>query len=104
MKMFIDTHRDVYGVEPVCRVLPIAPSTYYEHKAREEDGSRCAARMRRDGQLGEEIRRVCEENFRVYGVRKPCRQLHRESMMAARCTEARLMRALRLCGGYGADG
>ena len=98
MKAFIDTHRDEYGVEPICAVLPIAPSTYYEHKAREADDRRCAPRERRDRQLGEDIRRVWEENFRVYGVRKVWRQLQREGIVVARCTVARLMRALGLRG------
>ena len=70
MTTFIDAHRDECGVEPICKVVPIAPSTYYERKAREVDRSRCPARARRDGQLREEIRRVWEENFRVYGVRR----------------------------------
>ena len=70
MTTFIDTHRDEYGVEPICAVLPLAPSTYYERKAREVDDRRSPARERRDRQLGEELRRVWEENFRVYGVRK----------------------------------
>ena len=98
MKAFIDTHRDVYGVEPICAVLPIAPSTYYQCKVREGDASRCAPRERRERQLGEDIRRVWEENFRVYGVRKVWRQLHREGIVVARCTVARLMRALGLRG------
>ena len=96
--MFFDAHRAEYGVEPICKVLPIAPSTYYEGKAREVDDSRCPRRERRDNQLGEEIRRVWEENFRVYGVRKVWRQLHREGTEVARCTVARLMRALGLRG------
>ena len=94
MPAFIDAHRDEYGIEPICKVVPIAPSTYYERKAREVGHSRCPARARRDGQLREEIRRVWEENFRVYGVRKVSRQLHREGIVAARCTVARLMRAV----------
>ena len=98
MKAFIDTHRGEYGVEPICAVLPIAPSTYYERKAREGDDNRCAPRERRDRQLGEQIRRVWEENFRVYGVRKVWRQLRREGIVVARCTVARLMRALGLRG------
>ena len=89
---------DEVVVEPICKVVPIAPSTYYERKAREVDRSRCPVRARRDGQLREEIRRVWEENFRVYGVRKVWRQLHREGIAAARCTVARLMRALGLRG------
>ena len=98
MKAFIDTHRGEYGVEPIFAVLPIAPSTYYQCKAREEDESRCTPRERRDRQLGEDIRRVWEENFRVYGVRKVWRQLQREGIVVARCTVARLMRELGLRG------
>ena len=92
MTTFIDTHRDEYGIEPICNVAPSAPSAYYEHQAREVDRSRCATRVHRDSQLGEEIRRVWEENFRVYGVRKVWRQLHREGIVVTRCTVARLMR------------
>ena len=98
MTSFMDTHRGAYGVEPICAVLPIAPSTYYERKAREGGDSRCAPRERRDDQLREQIRRVWEENFRVYGVRKVWRQLHREGIVVARCTVARLMRELGLRG------
>ena len=101
MKAFIDTHRGEYGVEPICAVLPIAPSTYYERKARESDDRRCAPRARRDRQLGDEVRRVWEENFRVYGVRKVWRQLRREGIGVARCTVARLMRELGLRGAGG---
>ena len=70
MKAFIDEHRETYGVEPICRVLPIAPSTYYEHAARKADPDRRPARERRDTELSQEIRRVFAENFGVYGVRK----------------------------------
>jgi hypothetical protein len=70
MIAFIDDHRQVYGVEPICRVLPIAPSTYHAHVARRADPSRVPDRIRRDADLKVEIRRVFEENFRVYGVRK----------------------------------
>lgn len=93
MIAFIDDHRDVYGVEPICRVLPIAPSTYYEAKARERDPARCPARTQRDAVLREEIGRVWQANRRVYGVRKVWRQLAREGITTARCTVARLMRA-----------
>jgi putative transposase len=95
---FIDGHRGVYGVEPICAVLPIAPSTYYERKAREADPERLPPRAKRDAALREEIRRVWEENFQVYGVRKVWRQLRREGVGVARCTVARLMRALGLEG------
>ena len=67
---FIDAHRDAHGVEPICAVLPIAPSTYYEHLAKRADPSRLSERARRDEALRPEILRVFEENWRVYGVRK----------------------------------
>ena len=89
---FIDAHREVYGVEPICAELPIAPSTYYEHKARQADANRIPARIRRDEELEIDIRRVWEENFEVYGAHKVWRQLKRESISAARCTVERLMR------------
>ena len=98
MTSFIDAHREQYGVEPICRELPIAPSTYYEGKAREADRSRVPARAHRDAELGEHIARVWEENSRVYGVRKVWRQLQREGIAVARCTVARLMRELGLRG------
>jgi putative transposase len=98
MIAFIDAHREVYGVEPICRVLPIAPSTYYEHAARRADSERLPRRAQRDVRLQAEIRRVWEENFRVYGVRKVWRQVRREGIEIARCTTARLMRQMGLCG------
>jgi putative transposase len=98
MIAFIDAHREVYGVEPICRVLAIAPSTYYEHIARRRNPARLPARARRDELLRSEIHRVWEENFRVYGVRKVWRQLHREGIAVARCTTARLMREMGFSG------
>jgi putative transposase len=98
MKAFIDEHREVYGVEPICRVLLIAPSTYYEHAARKANPDRRPARERRDAELSHEIRRVFAENFGVYGVRKVWRQLQREGIDVARCTVARLMRQMGLKG------
>lgn len=98
MVSFIDAHREVYGVEPICRVLPIAPSTYHAHAARRIEPTKRSARARRDDALGPEVRRVFEENFRVYGVRKVWRQLRREGFDVARCTVARLMRAMGLAG------
>jgi putative transposase len=98
MVSFVDTHREAYGVEPICRVLPIAPSTYYEHKAREMDPSRLPPRAKRDAQLSCYIRRVWDENFRVYGVRKVWRQLRREGTLVARCTVERLMRQMGIRG------
>lgn len=98
MKAFIDEHRDAYGVEPICKVLPIAPSTYHAHAARRADPSRRSARAVRDDGLVLDIERVWNENFQVYGVRKVWRQLRREGVAAARCTVARLMRRLGLQG------
>ena len=98
MVSFIDEHRDAYGVEPICAVLPIAPSTYYEHKVQGRDPTRLPPRAQRDATLRGDIQRVWEENFQVYGVRKIWRQLKREDIAVARCTVARLMRDLRLHG------
>jgi putative transposase len=90
----IDAHRDAFGVEPICRVLPIAPSTYYEHVARRADPSKLPARAKRDAGLGGDIRRVWDANFQLYGVRKVWRRLRRAGIEVARCTVARLMRGL----------
>ena len=98
MIAFIDDHRQVYGVEPICRVLPIAPSTYHEHVARRRDPTQCPARARRDEALRPEVLRVFAENFGVYGVRKVWRQMRRENHPVARCTVERLMRDLGLQG------
>jgi putative transposase len=98
MIAFIDDHRTVYGVEPICKVLPIAPSTYRAHAARRADPGRLPARARRDAALSAEIRRVFAENFGVYGARKVWRQLGREGIAAARCTVERLMRRMGLAG------
>lgn len=95
---FIDDHREVYGVEPICKVLPIAPSTYRAQAARRRDPAKLPARARRDAALMPEIARVFEENFRAYGVRKVWRQLKREGHDLARCTVARLMRSMGLQG------
>jgi len=95
---FIDEHREAYGVEPICAVVPIAPSTYYEQKARQADSSRLPSRVKRDGLLRDEIQRVWDANFRVYGARKVWRQLNREGSRVARCTVERLMRAMGLEG------
>lgn len=98
MISFIDAHRSVLGVEPICRLLPIAPSTYYEVIAKRRDVGRLSVRARRDMTLKIEIRRVFNENFQVYGVRKVWRQLQREGFDIARCTVARLMRTMGLQG------
>ncbi len=98
MIAFIDDHRQDYGVEPICKVLPIAPSTYRDHAAKRADPGKLSARARRDMALKPEIARVFAENFEVYGVRKVWRQLGREGLAAARCTVERLMRSLGLQG------
>jgi putative transposase len=98
MIAFIDEHRAVHGVEPICKVLPIAPSTYHSHAARRTDPSKAPARWRSDAELSVAIRRIWDENFQVYGVRKVWRQLRREGIDAARCTVARLMRRMGLKG------
>jgi len=88
---FVDSHRDQYGVEPICQMLQIAPSWYYEQKARQVDPRRIPLRVRRDSEICNSIRRVWEENFRAYGARKVWKQLHRELIPVARCTVERLM-------------
>jgi len=98
MIAFIDAHREAYGVEPICRVLPIAPSSYHEHAARRRDPTRLPDRACRDLALKPEILRVFSENFAVYGVRKVWRQMKREGFDIARCTVARLMREMDLQG------
>ena len=98
MVAFIDAHRGTYGVEPICAVVPIAPSTYYEQKAQQGDPTRRPARAQRDYWLKTKIQRVWDENFGVYGPRKVWRQLRREGIKVARCTVERLMRALGLQG------
>ena len=98
MIAFINDHRGAYGVEPICRMLPIAPSTYRAHVARRVDPTRLPARAQRDIVLTADIRRVYDANFGVYGVRKVWRQLGREGKDVARCTVARLMRQMGLQG------
>jgi transposase InsO family protein len=98
MIAFIDDHRGVYGVEPICKALPIAPSTYHAHAARRADPARAPARTQRDSALKAEIVRVFAENFGVYGARKVWRQLGREGIEVARCTVEQLMREIGLQG------
>ena len=98
MIAFIDDHREAYGVEPICKVLPIAPSTYHAHVAQRIDAGKRSARAQRDAELKGEVRRVFAENFRVYGARKVWRQLRREGFAVARCTVERLMASLGLQG------
>lgn len=88
----------MYGVEPICEVLPIAPATYYEHRARRIDPERRPVRAKRDEKLRGEIQRVWDENFSVYGAEKVWKQLRREDVDVARCTVERLMRGMGLRG------
>ncbi|MCK1610524.1 MULTISPECIES: IS3 family transposase [unclassified Bradyrhizobium] len=98
MIAFIEDHRGAHGVEPICKVLPIAPSTYHSHVAKRRDPARLSARARQDAALKIEVRRVFYQNFGVYGVRKVWRQLKREGFDVARCTVTRLMRDMGLQG------
>ena len=98
MTTFIDEHRDVYGVEPICRELPIAPSQYYDTKRCERDPERLPTRVKRDAVLMPEIERVYAESGCRYGARKVWRELRREQWDVARCTTERLMRELGLQG------
>lgn len=98
MVNFIDEQRDVYGVEPICKILPIAPSTYHRHKELAEHPERRSHRAKRDESLSEDIQRVWEENHCVYGAHKVWKQLRRESTPVARCTVERLMKKLSIEG------
>lgn len=95
---FINDHRDQFGVESICAVLPIAPATYFRHEAQRRDPDRRSARARRDDTLRVEIQRVWDQHFQVYGPRKVWRQLRREGIWAARCTVGRLMQVMGLAG------
>jgi transposase InsO family protein len=98
MIQFIEDHRGDHGVEPICRVLPIAPATFYDHLAKRADPSLLSDRAKRDEELKPEIERVFEENLSVYGVRKVWHQMRREGFDIARCTVACLMKDLGLEG------
>ena len=95
---FIDQQRATYGVEPICRVLPIAPSTYFRHKRLARDPSRRSARVQQDEGLRAIIRRIWTEHHQVYGPRKVWRQMGRENLRVARCRVRRLMREMGLTG------
>ena len=98
MIKFIDDHRGAHGVEPICKVLPIAPSTYHDHVAKRASPEKLSARAKKDMALKPEITRVFADNFAVYGVRKVWRQLKREKLDVARCTVERLMKEMGLQG------
>jgi len=98
MVRFIDDHRQVHGVEPICRVLSIAPSTYFRHKLLARDPARRSVRTVSDAILRAIIRQIWDENHRVYGPRKVWKQMGREGLRLARCRVRRLMRELGLVG------
>src|ERR671930_8263 len=90
---YIDAHRDRFGVEPICRVLQVAPSSYYAAKRRQP-----SARALRDAELGPKVLRAWKENYQVYGARKVWKQLRREGVAVGRDRGARLMRSLGIAG------
>ncbi len=98
MIAFIDDHCGAYGVEPICKVLSIAPSTYFDHRAKQMDPARLSARVRRDAALRPTINRVFQDNLKVYGARKVWLQMNREGVSVARYTVERLMRVMGLHG------
>ena len=95
---FIEENQEGHGVEPICGMLPIAPSTYYDHRAKRLDPDKRSARAKRDEKLRVEIQRVYDENQQVYGAKKVWRQLGREDIQVGRCTVERLMRSMGLSG------
>ena len=98
MWAFIDQYRETLGVEPICRVLQIAPSGYRRHAARQRDPARRSVRAQRDEVLMRHIQRIWDAHRQVDGANKVWRQLHREGSPVARCTVERLMRRLGLRG------
>jgi len=98
MVTFIDQHRGTYGVEPICRVVPIAPSTYFRWKAAQTDPTKRSARAIRDEVLKAIIQRIWRENDQAYGSREVWKQMGREGLREARCPVRRLMRDLGLVG------
>ena len=98
MIAFIDDHHEDHGIEPICKVLPIVPSTYHNHVAKRDDPEKLSTRARRDMALKPEIARIFAETFEVYGVRKVWRQMQREGFAIARCTVDRLMQSMGIQG------
>ena len=98
MVTFIDDHRTLYGVKSICAVVPIAPSTYFRHRAQVTDPTQRAALAQRDDTWRVEIRRVWDAHFQGYGPRNVWKQLQREGIRVARCTVRRLMRDMGLAG------
>ena len=98
MIAFIKQHRGVCGVEPICRVLQIAPSTFYAHLAVENGPAKASDRVKRDAKLRPEMKRVWKDNRSVYGARKLWHAMKREKFDVARCTIERLMRDIGIEG------
>jgi putative transposase len=100
MRYWLDaySHRDVYGFEPICKVLQIAPSGYWRHAAQLRNPALRCQRAQRDGALGPHIERVRQSNMQVYGAEKVWKQLNREGISIARCTVERLMKRQGLQG------
>ena len=98
MITFIKEHRDIYGVEPICRVLQITPSTFYARLTIENDPNKASTRSKRDAELRPEMKRVWEDNQSVYGARKLWHAMKREKFDIARCTVERLMRDIGIEG------
>lgn len=98
MKSFVDRYRDCHGVEPICKVLRIAPSGYRRHAARQRAPALRCARAKRDETLMLDIRQVWEANLKVYGADKVWHQMNREGKVVARCTVERLMRRMGIQG------
>ena len=104
MVAFIDAYRQVHGVESICTLLPIAPSTYFRHKAQQMDPTTRSTRAQRDDELRAIICRIWTENHQVYGPRKVWRQMGRDGLRVARCRVRRLMREMGLAGDGGDRG
>ena len=98
MIAFIKEHRDVCGVEPICRVLQIAPSTFYKHLAVERDPGLASDRTKRDAELRPEMKQVWEDNRSVYGARQLWHAMKRKRFDVACCTVERLMRDIGIEG------
>lgn len=99
MKAYIDRYRDAYGVEPICKVLQIAPSCYWRHAARQRNPAQRCKRAQRDDALIPDIERVWRANWQVYGADKVWKQMNREGIRVARCTVERLMKRQGLWSG-----
>lgn len=98
MVTFIDAHRATHGVEPICQVVPIAPSTYFRHKAEQRDPTTRSARAQQDEVLRDIIGRIWKDHHGVYGARKVWKQMRREQVRAGRGRVRRLMREMGLAG------